>query len=161
MHVWLADTVRLVRLTLVRDGGARANPECGAGLRQREPNGALSRIATKNSKNIAAQMVYLVQSKLGKTSSNLVLFPSLGELELHAQTGQDNYVLACSKVLHPATCNLYAHTFHACLHRIASDKPPIVASYNSMPYCSSLVRHRPHRHPVVSSQFNGLQPLLR
>jgi hypothetical protein len=115
----------------------------------------------RTQKNIAAQMVYLVQSKLGKTSSNLVLFPSLGELELHAQTGQDNYVLACSKVLHPATCNLYAHTFHACLHRIASDKPPIVASYNSTPYCSSLVRHRPHRHPVVSSQFNGLQPLLR
>jgi hypothetical protein len=26
------DTLRLARLTLVRDGGARANPGCGAGL---------------------------------------------------------------------------------------------------------------------------------
>jgi hypothetical protein len=50
MHAWLTGTVRLARLTLVRDGGARANPECGAGSRPREPNGALSRIVTKNSK---------------------------------------------------------------------------------------------------------------
>jgi hypothetical protein len=57
------DTLRLARLTLVRDGGARANPGCGAGLPTRAHWSIGGDGHGEIKKNIAAQMVYLVQNK--------------------------------------------------------------------------------------------------